>query len=209
MSECMDYAVFTARLKQAAARVSAEVDYLSKLDSALGDGDHGTAMARVCETITQTIDGAATEDLKSLLFDLGWGIMSAAGGSSSTLYGSLFMGMSEGVPDGGVLDGAAVAAVLESAQTELQKNTKAQPGGKTLMDAFVPAVQAARSAADSGADAGAVLAASAAAAAEGAESTREMKATFGRARNLGDRTIGHLDPGATSMAMFFEGLATE
>ena len=187
---------------------------LSKLDAAVGDGDHGAAMLRVAGAIEETLDGLTTPTgaarsgkLDAILHDIGWAVMSAAGGSTSTLYGSLFMGMSEGVAGKDLLDCGAVAGMLEAGQTKLRKQTKAQEGDKTLVDALAPAVKAVREAAGSGRSVHEALSLGAEAAAKGAEATTGMRAKFGRARNLGDRVVGHADPGATSMSYVFAGLA--
>lgn len=181
---------------------------LSKLDGAIGDGDHGTTMLRA----VQAAEKAATESaddagMKATLHAIGWGVMCVDGGSTGPLVGSLFMGMSDGVGDAAELDGPGVAAMFEAGLAKLQKQSKAQVGDKTMIDALVPAVEALRAGADKGESVSVMMAAAADAAAQGAESTKAFKAKFGRARNLGDRVIGHADPGATSIARLFRAFA--
>jgi dihydroxyacetone kinase-like protein len=206
MSETVDYASVTAMLIKAAERVKENRDHLSQLDSATGDGDHGTAVAKVADAITATIEKDESKQLKKLLKDIGWAAMSTDAGSTSPLYGSLFMGMSEAVPEEGAIDCKAFAAMMESGIAKLRKNTKAEVGGKTMIDTLVPAMAAIQAAADGGKNILEALTDGAEAADKGAESTKDMLATFGRAKNIGERAIGHIDPGATSMAILFNGL---
>jgi len=193
-------------LLAAAEKTRAARAYLSELDSATGDGDHGTAISKVAAAITATVEKDEGDDLKKLLKDVAWAVMSTDAGSTSPLYGSFFLGLSDAAPEAGPIDGAAFVAMLESGVAKLRKNTKAQPGDKTMLDALLPAVEAIRSAVDQGKDLTDAMAEGAAAAVNGAEATREMKAAFGRAKNIGERSIGHLDPGATSMSILFTGL---
>jgi len=206
VADTLDYAGMVALLTTAAERIKENRAYLSELDSATGDGDHGTAIAKVAGAITDTIAKAEGDDLKKLLKDIGWAAMSTDAGSTSPLYGSLFVGMSRATPEQGPIDAATLAEMLGSGVEKLRGNTRAQPGNKTMIDALVPAIDAIRSAADEGKGIDQMLADGADAATRGAESTKDMKATFGRAKNIGERSIGHVDPGATSMAIFFTGL---
>jgi dihydroxyacetone kinase-like protein len=142
-----------------------------------------------------------------LLKAIAWGVMGAAGGAPGPLLGSLFLGLAEGLPEGPSLDCPAVAAMFEAGLAKLRKQTKAQRGDKTMLDALVPAVEALRSSAESGAGVGAAMKRAAGAARGGAESTKDMLAKFGKARNMGERTLGHVDPGAMSVTYIFEGFA--
>lgn len=187
-------------------KIKVSRDYLSKLDSATGDGDHGVAMCKVGDAIVMTIEKDASRDIAKLLKDIGWAVMATDAGSTSPLYGSLFMGMSASVGSAEAVDASGFAAMLEQGVASLRKNTKAEVGGKTLIDALVPAMAAIRTAVDSGRSLAQALSEGAGAAVTGAEATRNMKALFGRARNLGERSIGQLDPGATSMSLLFVGI---
>lgn len=206
MPETVDYDSVVTMLRTAAARLKENRDHLSKLDSATGDGDHGTAIAKVADAITTTIDQNEDGDLKKLLKAIGWAAMSTDAGSTSPLYGSLFMGMSETTPEEGPIDCAIWTTMLESGVAKLRKNTRAEVGSKTMIDTLVPALAAIRAAADAGETIEAAMIAGADAAAKGAESTKDLQATFGRAKNIGERSIGHVDPGATSMSILFAGL---
>ena len=206
MPDTLDYRSITAMLRTAAERLKQNRAHLSELDSATGDGDHGTAVSKVADAITTTIDKDGGDDVKKLLKDVAWAAMSTDAGSTSPLYGSFLLGISEAVPEDGPIDCAAYAAMLESGVTKLRKNTRAEPGNKTMLDALLPAVAAVRAAADGGKSLGEALADGAGAAVDGAEATKDMKATFGRAKNIGERSIGHVDPGAASMSILFTGL---
>lgn len=206
MVDQVDYACLVRVLGVVAEKIKANRDYLSRLDSAIGDGDHGTATFKVADAICTTIGKDTSRDIKTLLNDIGWAVMSTDAGSTSPLYGSLFMGMSEAITGTQPLDGPAFVAMLEQGVAKLRKNTKANVGGKTMIDTVVPAMAAIRAAMDSGNDLAQVLSEGAEAAVKGAESTKAMKATFGRAKNLGERSIGHIDPGAVSMSLLFMGI---
>jgi dihydroxyacetone kinase-like protein len=191
----------------AAARIRANEKELSALDSATGDGDHGTTICRVMDAAEAAAKGDTSGKIADLLNKVGWDVMSVDGGSTSPLLGSFFIGLGEGAGGAAQLDAKAAAAMFEAGVAGLRQQTKAQPGDKTMVDALVPAVEALRAAANGGADVTAALRQAADAAARGAQATKEMVAKFGRARNLGDRTRGHADPGATSIAHIFTAFA--
>jgi phosphoenolpyruvate---glycerone phosphotransferase subunit DhaL len=190
-------------LKAAAGEVRANHERLSKLDSVGGDGDHGTTMVRAMALIDKTIDQSVSRDLKKLLHDLGWAIMGVDGGAIGPLLGLFFAGMAND-SKGDSADAAQLAGMFESGLANLRKQTKAQPGDKTMMDALVPAVEAARVHAAKG-DVVSVLNAAAQAAETGAAATTDMMAKFGRARHIREESIGTADPGATSVALIFNG----
>lgn len=206
MAETIGYEGLVQMIRGGLEAIRANHEELSRLDNALGDGDHGSAMLRAVEAaekaIRQTTDGGAAK----LLQAIAWGVMGSAGGAPGPLFGSFFLGMAAEAGDGD-MDAAAVAAMFESALAGLRKQTKAQPGEKTMIDALVPAIEALRASADASGDVAAALAGAAEAAVKGAESTRDMQARHGKARNMGERTIGHQDPGATSVSCLFKGFA--
>ena len=188
----------------AVARIRENHEILSRLDSATGDGDHGTTMLRAMKAAEDTIKDNPDEKTGDLLYKIGWSIMSADGGSTGPLLGSFFMGMSEAVDGGSELDSSAVAEMIIAGAGKMHKQSRAQVGDKTMMDAMLPAVDALR-AADKGATVQEMLKLAAKAASDGADATKDMKAKFGRARNLGDRVIGHKDPGSVSISLIFQG----
>ena len=188
-------------IRAAAELIHANEQQLSALDAATGDGDHGTTICKVMDAAvaaTQTETGSIVE----LLGKVGWDVICVDGGSAPPLLGSFFTGMGEGAAGKAELDVPALAAALQSGVTAMREHSKAQIGDKTMMDALLPAV-----AACAGNTPSEALHAAAGAAARGAEATKDMTAKFGRARNLGDRTKGHQDPGATSVALIFQAFA--
>lgn len=193
-------------LKAAAAQIRASHEMLSRLDSAVGDGDHGTTILRAMEAVEKTIAENTGPDLKDLLGKVAWAVMGCDGGSTSPLLGSLFMGMGDAVGGKTELDSAGLVAMFEGGIGKLHKQSRAQIGDKTMMDAFLPALEALKSA-DPAQGFTAALKKAAEAAAQGAEATKTMRAKFGRARNLGDRVIGHPDPGAVSVSLMFKGFS--
>ena len=187
-------------IESSAADIAEQRDYLVDLDRAIGDGDHGENMDRgfkaAVEALGQAQPGTVAEVLKTVAKTL----MSTVGGAAGPLYGTAFLRASKAAGDGD-LDGAGVAAVIAGALDGIQARGKATTGEKTMVDAWTPALEAARAAAESGSDPAAVLEAAATAAEAGAAATEPMRATKGRASYLGERSIGHLDPGAVSTSL--------
>lgn len=206
MGDTIPTSDLVAMLRAAVEKIRANVDLLTQLDTVTGDGDHGTAMMRSMEAVEKAIDEHADAGAKEILAKAGWGVMSAAGGSTGPLLGSLLMGMGSSL--GGVeeLDSPALSAVICGGIEQMHKHSKAQVGDKTMMDALLPAAEALK-ANEASVAPGEMLKLAAAAAAEGAEKTKDMLAKLGRARNLGDRVLGHADPGATSMSLILAGFA--
>jgi len=204
MATTLTRADFVRMIHAAAAAIRENCDELSRLDAAIGDGDHGTSMLRAVEAASKAAD-AAQGDFKALCTKVAWDVMGIDGGSTGPLLGSLFMGMAPAGAGTEELEPAAVASMFEAGLAKLLKQSKAQVGDKTMVDALVPAVEALKANADKGL--AAMFEAAAACAAAGAGSTKDFVARFGRARNLGDRVIGHPDPGATSIAYIFGGFA--
>ena len=193
-------------IELAAADVAEQRDYLVDLDRAIGDGDHGENMDRgfkaAVEALGQAQPGSVAEVLKTVAKTL----MSTVGGAAGPLYGTAFLRASKAAGDG-ELDGAGVAAMIAGALEGIQARGKATTGEKTMVDAWTPALEAARAAAESGSDPAAVLEAAATAAEAGAAATEPMRATKGRASYLGERSIGHLDPGAVSTSLILRAAA--
>jgi phosphoenolpyruvate---glycerone phosphotransferase subunit DhaL len=205
MRESIGYDDIVRMLRSAAAQIRANHEHLSKLDSVGGDGDHGTTMVRAMGCLEKTVDAAKSGQVQGLLQDTGWAIMGVDGGATGPLLGTLFSSMSEVA--GQTMGAAGVAAAFEAGLAGVQRQTKAQLGDKTLIDALVPAVNALRKAADEGLDVAAAVQCAAEAAAAGAVSTSALQARFGRARNIKEQSIGTQDPGATSISLIFKGFA--
>ena len=193
-------------IELAAADIAEQRDYLVDLDRAIGDGDHGENMDRgfraAVEALREAQPGSVAEVLKTVAKTL----MSTVGGAAGPLYGTAFLRASKAA-GGGDLDGGGVVAVIEGALSGIQARGKATTGEKTMVDAWTPALEAARAAAESGSDPAAVLEAAATAAEAGAAATEPLRATKGRASYLGERSIGHLDPGAVSTSLILRAAA--
>jgi len=207
MSDALDYDDLVRVLRAGAARVKAGAEHLGRLDSAIGDGDHGVAMSRAVQALEQGIAGCQDETPGVLLKSVAWSVMSIDAGSTGPLLGSLFMGMMEPVGDADRVDCPLLASMFESGLAKLRAISKAEVGDKTMIDALVPAVEALSAAAAAGEGVASGLDKAATAAEEGAERTKDYQARFGKARNLGARSLGHQDPGATSTAMLLRGFA--
>ncbi len=190
---------FKKMFAAAAAEISARETELSALDAVCGDGDHGSAIKGALNAANGAFSSAS--DLKGAFFDAGFAAMSHSNGSTSTLFGSFLMGISDGIPAGAEELGVqALAAAFKSGLDGVRSNTAAKVGDKTLMDALVPAVEAMACASD----VSAAFESAAASARAGAESTKNLRAKFGRAKNLGEKSLGSLDAGAVSEAIIFE-----
>ena len=193
-------------IELAAAQVAEQRDYLVDLDRAIGDGDHGENMDRGFKASVEALGQAQPASVAEVLKTVAKTLMSTVGGAAGPLYGTAFLRASKAAGDG-ELDGAGVAAVIAGALDGIQARGKATTGEKTMVDAWTPALEAARAAAEAGSDPVAVLEAAATAAEAGAAATEPMRATKGRASYLGERSIGHLDPGAVSTSLILRAAA--
>ena len=187
-------------IELAAAQVAEQRDYLVDLDRAIGDGDHGENMDRGFKASVEALGQAQPASVAEVLKTVAKTLMSTVGGAAGPLYGTAFLRASKAAGDG-ELDGAGVAALIAGALDGIQARGKATTGEKTMVDAWTPALEVARAAAEAGSDPVAVLEAAATAAEAGAAATEPMRATKGRASYLGERSIGHLDPGAVSTSL--------
>ena len=192
-------------LNAAANKIRVNCDQLSKLDSAIGHGAHGTTIARAMGIVEKAVQETDKKEIKALLNDVGWAVMGVDGGATGPLLGSFLMGLSDGIAGQASLDCEAMAAMFEAGLSSVQNQTKARVGDKTMMDALIPAVKAFRDASKAGKSIKQALQDAAEAAKRGALATKDFKARFGRAKNLGDRTLGFQDPGATSISLLFQG----
>lgn len=193
---------FKAMLSVALKNIKEREDEFSKLDAVIGDGDHGQAIVTAMSSIVAT--AAKGTEFKAMLNDMGFDVMLNVSGSTSTLLGAFFLGMSDQAA-GTELDAAGVKKLFAGGLANVQKQTKAQKGDKTMMDALIPAVEAIE--ASTSDDIKVILTAGAEAAQTGALATVGMKANFGRARNYGERSIGYADSGAASWSCMFASFA--
>lgn len=196
----------TAWLSRFRDLVTEKRDYLTELDSAIGDADHGANMARGMGAVMEKLGGQNASTVDELLKGVGMTLVTSVGGASGPLYGTLFlrMGMTAGAVE--TLDAAALGAALRAGLEGVVARGKAEAGDKTMYDAMEPALAAYDAAAGSG-DISAATAAAFDAAAAGHDATIDLVARKGRASYLGERSAGHLDPGATSTAYLFQALA--
>lgn len=207
MKECISRTELGRMFAEAAQLIRSQNEILSQLDSKCGDGDHGTTMMRAMEALENAIGASPTEqDLSETLRQAGWSVMGVDGGASSALLGSFITGMGE-TELGGAIDCPALAKSLGTGLQSVQKRTKAGPGDKTMMDALVPAVGVFGAAAATGKSISGAMNDAAAAAEAGAASTKDLVARYGRAKYLGEKTLGCPDAGATSMALLFRGFS--
>ncbi len=181
--------------------------YLTELDSAIGDADHGTNMDRGFTAVRAKFPCMQTMDMAGQLKTVGSTLVSTVGGASGPLYGTAFLRAGSAVANKTDLTTADVVAMLEAFLGGIVARGKAQPGEKTMVDALTPALNAAKMAQQEGSSLAEVTARAASAAEEGMQATIPMLATKGRASYLGERSIGHQDPGATSSWLILRNLA--
>ncbi len=172
--------------------------YLTDLDSAIGDADHGTNMDRGFTAVRNKISSMTDVDSATLLKTVGTTLVSTVGGASGPLYGTAYLRAAGAVTGKQELNQADVVALLEAFLGGIVARGKARTGEKTMVDALTPAVAAAKQALDQGLSLGELTERTALSAEEGMKSTVPMLATKGRASYLGERSIGHQDPGSTS-----------
>jgi phosphoenolpyruvate---glycerone phosphotransferase subunit DhaL len=181
-----------------AAAIAENKEYLTELDSAIGDADHGINMNRGMQAVLAKLAGDGQADAGTLLKTVGMTLVSTVGGASGPLYGTLFLQMGSSAAGKPELSDEDWAAALAAGVAGVQRRGKAELGDKTMIDALVPAVQALRSSLADGSAAGEALHLSAEAAREGMIATIPLVARKGRASYLGERSADHQDPGATS-----------
>ncbi|WP_210505362.1 dihydroxyacetone kinase subunit DhaL [Naasia sp. SYSU D00057] len=195
-------------VRRSAAVIGEHRAELVRLDREIGDGDHGENMDRGFTAVLGKLDGLAADASPADVLKLvATTLISTVGGAAGPLYGTAYLKASAAVKDAGELDGAALVALLTAARDGIVTRGKAEPGDKTMIDAWTPAVDAATAAQAEGADEAAILAAAADAAEEGAAATEALVARKGRASYLGERAVGHRDPGAQSTALLLRAAA--
>ncbi|QQA41418.1 dihydroxyacetone kinase subunit DhaL [Pelagovum pacificum] len=196
--------LFRAAMLKVADRISAEKDQLSRLDGAIGDGDHGVTMDVGWRAVREALESSEDKTISAMCRRIAASFLDAVGASAGPLYASGFLAAGKAVDDRLNLDAGASALWVRGMRDGIVTRGGAEPGDKTMVDAWAPAADAA-----SGESVAEVFARAAAAADEGAKATEPMVARFGRAAKLGDRSIGHPDPGAVSTAMILEELAKD
>jgi len=193
-------------LEQAAASVREQRDYLTQLDAAIGDADHGTNMDRGFTAVVEKLSAAEGATPGKLLTTAGSTLVSTVGGASGPLWGTALRRAGRTLGEVDSFDGAELVAALEAALAGVVELGAAQEGDKTMVDALAPAVRVLRDELGRGSPLGVAVNAARTAAEDGMRATVPLQASKGRASYLGERSIGHQDPGATSTALIFVAL---
>ncbi|TMD17052.1 MAG: dihydroxyacetone kinase subunit L [Chloroflexi bacterium] len=202
----MDAATITSWMREIDVAVRAEKDHLVQLDAAIGDGDHGTNMVRGFEAVVQALDADGGSPPGKLLILAGRTLVSTVGGASGPLWGSALRSGGRVLGDQSSFEGAELVEVLAAALASVKDLGTAAVGDKTMVDALEPAVDALRTRLGQGASLDEALDAAGAAGESGMRSTIPLQARKGRASYLGERSVGHQDPGATSTALILRAL---
>ena len=201
----MDAGTVKRWLNEAAVSVREQRDYLTQLDAAIGDADHGTNMDRGFTAVVEKLDGLEAPPGK-LLTTAGSTLVSTVGGASGPLWGTALRRAGRSLGDAETFGGAELAEALDAALEGIVELGAAQEGDKTMVDALAPAVRALRARIEGGGELAEALAEARAAGEEGMRATTPLQASKGRASYLGERSIGHQDPGATSTALIIAAL---
>jgi dihydroxyacetone kinase-like protein len=210
VSEFVTQESVIAWLRAFANAVAENREYLTELDAAIGDADHGSNMDRGMQAVADRLDALGEPsqgDVGSLLKTVGMTLVSTVGGAAGPLYGTLFMQMGSAAGEATELTAAQCAAALEAGVKGVQARGKAELEDKTMLDALVPAADALNAAAVSGLSLAGAMRKAAAAAEHGMKATIPLIARKGRASYLGERSAGHQDPGATSSWLLMEAAA--
>jgi dihydroxyacetone kinase-like protein len=202
----MDTATVSTWMTEIAEAVRVNRDYLVQLDAAIGDGDHGINMTRGFDAVVRALAAETEAPPGKLLVLAGKTLVSSVGGASGPLWGSALRRAGRTLGDAPTFEAEELVAALEAALAAVQDLGQARPGDKTMVDALVPAVEALRERVTAGLPLEDALRAASAAAEEGMRATVPMQAHKGRASYLGERSIGHQDPGATSAALIMAAL---
>lgn len=193
-------------LENTAAVLSENKEYLTQLDSAIGDADHGINMDRGFKKVIEKLPTVADKDIGNVLKTTGMTLISSVGGASGPLYGTFFMRAGMAVASKEELDGDDVVKMLQAGVDGIVQRGRAKTGDKTMFDAWEPAILALRASLEAGDDLPEALGKSVEAAEQGMKDTIPMQAKKGRASYLGERSIGHQDPGATSSYLMLNAL---
>jgi dihydroxyacetone kinase-like protein len=186
--------------------MEANKEFLTQLDAAIGDADHGINMERGFKKVNSQLSTVADKDIGSIFKSTGMALISSVGGASGPLYGTLFLRAGTVASGKHELNTTELAGVLKAGLSGVIERGKAQVGDKTMVDALTPAVKAFEQAAEDGVGIAEALGQTVAAAEQGMKDTIPLIARKGRASYLGERAIGHQDPGATSVYLIIKAL---
>jgi dihydroxyacetone kinase-like protein len=204
----MDAAQLSAWIREFAKVIAEQAQYLTELDAAIGDADHGTNMDRGMTAVVAKLDQEPPQDISGLCKLVAMTLISSVGGASGTLYGTFFLWMAGAVRPGELLDIPVVVEVFRAGVQGVAQRGRAEHGDKTMLDALIPAIDALDDALRTGATLSSAVHLAAAAGAAGRDATAPVVARKGRASYLGERSIGHIDPGAASAALLISALAS-
>jgi len=204
MGENVTTAVLEEWVRRFAHLVAENRDYLTELDAAIGDADHGSNMDRGMSAAVAALDASPPATAGALFTKVGMTLVSTVGGASGPLFGTLFLRIGSSLGDAETSSAAELAAALRAGLGGVVDRGKAGPDDKTMYDSLAPAVDALDVALADGADLAAGLKQASEAAAAGRDATTPMLARKGRASYLGERSVGHQDPGATTVALLLE-----
>lgn len=202
----VDTAFVRSWMAEVAASVSEQRDYLTQLDAAIGDADHGVNMQRGFTAVMAKLDASEASSPGAVLTTVGATLISSVGGASGPLYGTAFRQAGKALGAESTVDAQGLAAALRAALEGIERLGAAAIGDKTIVDAFTPALTAFEAEVSSGRSLSHAAQAAAAAAEDGMRATIPLQARKGRASYLGPRSVGHQDPGATSTALIFAAL---
>ena len=203
----ISYDDVVAWVRLLAERLHAEKEYLTELDSAIGDADHGINMDRGFTAVMAKLPALPVGDIGGLLKGIGMTLVSTVGGASGPLYGTFFLQLGGGTAGKADIELGDFATAMEAGVAGIQRLGKAEPGDKTMLEALLPARDALRGGLDRGDAPADALAAAVAAAEQGMLATIPLVARKGRASYLGERSAGHQDPGATSSHLLLKAAA--
>ena len=199
----LSVADLAAWVRRSAALIAGHAEELTELDAAIGDADHGANMKRGLAAAAEAVQTGSFTSADALLKKVGTTLVSTVGGASGPLYGTFFLRAGGAVAGLEALDAQALASALEAGVGGLAARGRATTGEKTMLDAWSPALKALRI---HPGDLAAGVSAAVQAATEGREATKSMVATKGRASYLGERSVGHIDPGAASTVLLLTAL---
>jgi dihydroxyacetone kinase-like protein len=200
--------LLTGWVREYARVIGENAQYLTDLDAAVGDADHGINMERGMAAVVGALDEAAPADMAALCKQIGMTLVKSVGGASGPLYGTFFLRMAGALDSGDSLDAAGFAKALRAGVEGVVQRGRAEAGDKTMFDALSPALDALDAALASGSGLDAALSEATMAAESGRDATESMVARKGRASYLGPRSVGHIDPGAASAAMLIAAAAS-
>ncbi len=187
-----------------AEKIQAQKDFLTELDNEIGDGDHGINMARGFGAVKEKLPGMADKDIGAILKEVGMTLVSTVGGASGPLYGTAFMKAGMACKGMAEIDGQQFLTAFSAAVAGIKQRGKSEEGEKTMLDALCPAERAIAEALNEGATLKEALGKAVDAAEDGLVHTKDIIATKGRASYLGERSLGHQDPGATSSLLLLQ-----